>query len=53
METRKTIWKRMATDFKSDRLEIIINKEITLEELPGSLSSILKGEARGRTIVRL
>jgi acrylyl-CoA reductase (NADPH) len=53
METRKTIWKRMATDFKPDRLEMIINKEVSLEELPGSLSSILQGEARGRTIVRL
>ncbi len=53
MEMRKTIWKRMATDFKPNRLEMIINKEVTLEELPGSLSSILQGEARGRTIVRL
>ncbi|MCQ6281950.1 acryloyl-CoA reductase [Bacillus sp. EB600] len=53
METRKTIWKRMATDFKPNRLEMIVNKEVSLEELPGSLSTILQGEARGRTIVKL
>lgn len=53
MELRKVIWKRMATDFKPENLESSINKEVSLDELPASLSSILKGEARGRTIVKL
>jgi acrylyl-CoA reductase (NADPH) len=53
MDVRKTIWERMASDFKPANLEVNINKEVSLEELPASLSSILKGEARGRTIVRL
>jgi putative YhdH/YhfP family quinone oxidoreductase len=52
MELRKIIWKRMASDFKPNHLENIINKEVSLEELPASLASILKGEARGRTIVK-
>lgn len=53
MNTRKMIWERMATDFKpSDFLDTIKN-EITLEELPQSLSTILKGASRGRTIVNL
>lgn len=53
METRVALWKRMATDFKPDCLLEVMNKEVTLEELPNYLSSILKGEARGRTIVKL
>ncbi|WP_026564525.1 NADPH:quinone oxidoreductase family protein [Bacillus sp. UNC41MFS5] len=53
METRVTLWKRMATDFKPDCLLEVMNKEVTLGELPNYLSSILKGEARGRTIVKL
>jgi NADPH-dependent curcumin reductase CurA len=53
MDLRKTIWERMSSDFKPELLEANINKEVSLEELPASLSSILKGEARGRTIVRL
>ncbi|MEY2191810.1 acryloyl-CoA reductase [Neobacillus sp. BF23-41] len=53
METRIALWKRMATDFKPDNLLNVMNKEVSLEELPNDLSSILKGEARGRTIVKL
>jgi acrylyl-CoA reductase (NADPH) len=53
METRIPLWNRMATDFKPNHLLKLINKEVPLEELPIYLSSILKGEARGRTIVKL
>ncbi|MEH7479899.1 acryloyl-CoA reductase [Neobacillus drentensis] len=53
IETRIALWKRMATDFKPDNLLNVMNKEVSLEELPNDLSSILKGEARGRTIVKL
>ncbi|MCM3573572.1 acryloyl-CoA reductase [Mesobacillus subterraneus] len=53
METRKLLWQRMATDLKPDGLLETIQTEITLEELPGALASILKGENRGRTIVKI
>jgi acrylyl-CoA reductase (NADPH) len=53
METRKVIWNRMATDFKPDGLLEIIKNEVTLENLPQALAAILKGEARGRTIVKI
>jgi acrylyl-CoA reductase (NADPH) len=53
METRIALWKRMATDFKSDDLLKVMRTEVSLEELPNYLSLILKGEARGRTIVKL
>lgn len=53
MDTRLKVWHRLATDFKLDHLEQLIQQEITLEELPEVLPTLLKGEARGRTIVKL
>lgn len=53
METRKNLWQRMATDLKSEALLHTIKQEVTLETLPQALSGILKGEARGRTIVKI
>jgi len=53
METRIALWKRMATDFKPEHLLKVMNKEVSLDELPIYLSSILKGEARGRIIVKI
>lgn len=53
METRKLLWQRMATDLKPEGLLETIQNEVTLNELPQVLSSILKGENRGRTIVKI
>jgi putative YhdH/YhfP family quinone oxidoreductase len=53
MHTRLKVWHRLATDFKLEHLEQLVQQEITLEELPDVLPTLLKGEARGRTIVKL
>jgi acrylyl-CoA reductase (NADPH) len=53
METRKPLWERMAADLKPEGLLNYIGNEITLDELPDTLASILKSEVRGRTIVKL
>lgn len=53
METRKLLWQRMATDLKPVGILETIQNEVKLEELPDVLSGILKGENRGRTIVKL
>ncbi|MGM0886749.1 MAG: NADPH:quinone oxidoreductase family protein [Bacillota bacterium] len=53
MDTRLKVWHRLATDFKLEQLEQLVQQEITLEELPDVLPTLLKGEARGRTIVKL
>lgn len=53
MDVRLKIWQRMATDMKPDGLLEHIQQEITLNELPDALSTILKGESRGRTVVAL
>ncbi|AZV62358.1 acryloyl-CoA reductase [Peribacillus frigoritolerans] len=53
MDTRLKVWHRLATDFKLEHLEQLVQQEITLEKLPDVLPTLLKGEARGRTIVKL
>lgn len=53
METRKELWSRMATDLKPEEQLHTIKQEVTLENLPETLSAILKGAARGRTIVKI
>ena len=53
METRLKIWNRLATDFKPKNLEELIQQEVTLEQLPDVLPTLLKGQARGRILVKL
>ncbi|WP_174732632.1 NADPH:quinone oxidoreductase family protein [Mesobacillus harenae] len=53
METRKILWERMSSDLKPEGLINHIMNEITLEKLPSVLAAILKGESRGRTVVKL
>ncbi|HLH60185.1 MAG TPA: oxidoreductase [Ktedonobacteraceae bacterium] len=52
MDERRKLWQRMATDLKPAALHSMIN-EVTLDELPQVTASLLKGEVRGRTVVRL
>ncbi|AZV44019.1 NADPH:quinone oxidoreductase family protein [Peribacillus asahii] len=53
METRLKTWNRLATDFKPANLEELIQQEVTLQQLPEALPTLLKGNARGRIIVKL
>jgi acrylyl-CoA reductase (NADPH) len=53
METRLYLWERLADEWKPDHLLDSISHEVTLDELPDVLAKILRGEMRGRTIVKL
>ncbi|ARK21456.1 NADPH:quinone oxidoreductase family protein [Sporosarcina ureae] len=53
METRKKVWDRLANDLKLSNLEQLVQQEISLHELSDALPTLLKGQARGRTIVKL
>ncbi|RFU64430.1 acryloyl-CoA reductase [Peribacillus saganii] len=53
MEIRKPLWLRMATDLKPKGLLEDIQKELAFEELPKALETILKGQAKGRMIVKI
>jgi len=52
MPLRRKIWGRLASDLKPRRLAAIAH-DITLEELPAYFDKMLKGQIRGRAVVRL
>ena len=52
MEKRLSVWEKMAGDYKPEDLSSAINAEVSLEDLPDYLAAILKGEVRGRTLVK-
>jgi acrylyl-CoA reductase (NADPH) len=52
MPERLEVWRRLANDMKPAALRSIA-KEIGLEDLPEAFDVLLKGQARGRYVVRL
>jgi acrylyl-CoA reductase (NADPH) len=53
MKKRLKVWNRLGDDLKPTKLNEDMVNEISLEELPGVLASILEGKVRGRTLVKL
>ncbi len=53
METRKEVWNRLASDLKISDTFDRIKEVISLEQVPETLTKILEGKTRGRTIVKL
>lgn len=53
MEKRRRTWERMAGDLKPEALELLVDREISLTELPQALEDILKSNTRGRVLVRM
>jgi len=51
VEPRLAVWKKLAGEWRVD-LEALVS-EVSLEELEGSIQSILKGGLRGRALVKL
>jgi NADPH2:quinone reductase len=52
MPLRRKVWERLASDLKPRHLADIAHT-ITLEELPEYFSKMLKGQVRGRAVVRI
>jgi len=52
MATRREAWRRLASDLKPARLALTTT-EIEPGDLPGAFDTLLKGQARGRFVVRL
>ncbi|GAC1407603.1 MAG: acryloyl-CoA reductase [Ktedonobacteraceae bacterium] len=53
MELRRQLWEQLATEYKPAGLLDSISNEVSLDDLPQTLKTILKGGTRGRTIVRV
>ena len=52
-DLRRETWRRLATDMRPRALATVAPADITLDELPGAFDTLLKGQARGRYVVRL
>jgi acrylyl-CoA reductase (NADPH) len=52
IERRREIWRRLGDDLRPLRLEEL-TRETTLDELDAALDETLRGEATGRTVVKL
>lgn len=53
MDIRMKVWNKMASDYKPATALELIKRVISFEELPQALNTILKGEARGRNVVKI
>jgi acrylyl-CoA reductase (NADPH) len=51
MRARLDVWRRLATDLKPARL-LEAAQEISFQDLPSAFDALLKGQARGRYVVR-
>jgi len=52
-EIRKTLWDRLANEWRPPHLDTIISKEIKLEDLSDAFDVLINGDSLGRTVVNL
>ena len=50
---RKILWDRLANEWRPRFLETIVNNEVNLDELGEGFELLMKGNALGRTVVKL
>ena len=50
--TRQRVWDRLATDLKPKHLAAV-TRTIAFDELPDAFDAFIKGEVKGRTVVRI
>ncbi|MDF2925656.1 MAG: quinone oxidoreductase [Paenibacillaceae bacterium] len=52
-QERLALWQRMAAEWKPEQLDVLVDREVSLQELPQALEDILKSNTRGRVLVRI
>jgi putative YhdH/YhfP family quinone oxidoreductase len=52
-DIREEVWRRLAGEWKPARLDRILTREATLDDLPDVFAGMLRGGSLGRTLVRL
>jgi acrylyl-CoA reductase (NADPH) len=53
LDRRREIWARMASDLRPPDLDALVEEEVMLDALGPALDKLRRGQARGRTLVRL
>jgi acrylyl-CoA reductase (NADPH) len=52
-DLRRETWQRLASDMRPRALASVAPSDITLDDLPRAFDTLIKGQARGRFVVRL
>ncbi len=47
------IWKRLGSDLKPNKLDLIVSREVAFDDLPGLFESYFDGSHWGRTVVKI
>jgi putative YhdH/YhfP family quinone oxidoreductase len=53
IDLRRTLWDRLANEWKPPHLDEIIREEVTLESMVPVFETLLEGKALGRSVVRI
>lgn len=53
MDWRLAIWDKLASDWKPTALDSIVNRVITLDDLPAACAEVMAGTVQGRIVVKL
>ena len=53
IETRRRLWDRLGKEWKPPHLDEIISEEVALDGMDPVFQRLLRGEARGRSVVRI
>jgi NADPH2:quinone reductase len=53
MTTRLEVWRRIATDLRPRHLDKIVQRRVSLPELPDAFAAFIAGQVHGRTVVEL
>jgi putative YhdH/YhfP family quinone oxidoreductase len=53
IDTRRRLWNRLGNEWKPPHLDEIIGEEVTLDGMEPVFRRLLRGEARGRSVVRI
>jgi hypothetical protein len=53
IDTRRRLWDRLGNEWKPPHLDEIISEEVALDAMEPVFRRLLRGEARGRSVVRI
>lgn len=53
IESRRSLWQRLATDMRPPHLDELATDEVALDEVGTALDAVLAGKVTGRTVVRI
>jgi NADPH2:quinone reductase len=53
LDRRRRVWERLGDDLRPRHLHAIVDRTVSVDELPVVFAELLSGQHRGRTVVRL